>query len=948
LHFSGRTAQHYRSTTLKQGRLLATFGVLLVSAGIASSAFAQNQDIIRKGDAVVTGFSGMVQWPNPKGTKKVDYQVINLQGVSLQVFELAQMFGADEAKLVKAPRNTSISAAKIGQVFGVTLDDGVDAKGEQRAPNIYATATSAFGLQLVRVTKQQIDRSKSGGPNAKWMQGMFGTRLGGGPGSIWKIDGSTGAVSLFANVKYDGQDNTGPALGNIAFDARSRRLFVSDLQTGMIHALDLKGDEIDLYDHGAQGRAAQGLNPSAFDPAVRVSITSSKFKSDDPSTWGFASLDRRVWGVAVYDKRLYYSVARGPEIWSIGVTADGTFAKDPRLEIEVKAKSDDPISDIAFDDNGSLFLSQRGQTISSYDFSVLAKSNTASVLRYTRKRLPDGSVVWDKSPAEYAIGFADSNKNTNGGIALGYGYYPDGAIRYDACKQMLWSTGEQLRRNLKHASRLGTPEIVNGLQAMQKTLVKPANAPPFQTYYIDFDNVFNDARSRGHIGDVEIWSACPSSKTAASYPTGWKPRVPGQPYVRIRKSCSAAALGGKMLCRVTLTNFGGGAPADRVGFEDIAKTVFGPAGANGPLTLLSADGDDSRWDCSYLPATTLECWLPGSALTPGKQRSVDVVVDVSPISGKSGWRIKNSATLSSTGETATVFASNDVEVTKSGPATCRAGSVCTFQITINNYGVQTFYSDLSFVDDLTISGAPASGVTVAGVYPSQGCALASSGVLPANWTCEVAVPANDFKTFYVDMMIPVSAGPAAGTVPARNCALAAPPGLALVGGQLPGNVLGAALAATNISSNSPGTACHDFDVSAPNTVSPGPQGPQVNPPSLPQWPQPWSCNGQPTFTVTSVSPSSFSTAGVPVTFEYTIENTTNCEIKAFRIDESLPMFQAAICGSPTVQVVPPGAPTWGDWWGTLRPNQVANCSSLYVTPNVKHDIVNNVRVDSKW
>ena len=88
-------------------------------------------------------------------------------------------------------------------------------------------------------------------------------------------------------------------------------------------------------------------------------------------------------------------------------------------------------------------------------------------------------------------------------------------------------------------------------------------------------------------------------------------------------------------------------------------------------------------------------------------------------------------------------------------------------------------------------------------------------------------------------------------------------------------------------------------------------------------------------------------AGRPY-FEYAIENTTNCEIKAFRIDESLPMFQAAICGAPTAKVVPPGPPTWGDWWGTLRPNEVAKCSSLYITPNVQFNIINNIQVDSKW
>lgn len=44
---------------------------------------------------------------------------------------------------------------------------------------------------------------------------------GGGPGSIWRIDGTTGEVRLFANVMLDGAANSGPALGGLAFDARS-------------------------------------------------------------------------------------------------------------------------------------------------------------------------------------------------------------------------------------------------------------------------------------------------------------------------------------------------------------------------------------------------------------------------------------------------------------------------------------------------------------------------------------------------------------------------------------------------------------------------------------------------------------------------------------------------------------------------------------------------------
>ena len=50
----------------------------------------------------------------------------------------------------------------------------------------------------------------------------------GGPGSIWKIDGVTAAVSLFANVTLNGAPNSGPALGGLVFDPDSKSLLVAD------------------------------------------------------------------------------------------------------------------------------------------------------------------------------------------------------------------------------------------------------------------------------------------------------------------------------------------------------------------------------------------------------------------------------------------------------------------------------------------------------------------------------------------------------------------------------------------------------------------------------------------------------------------------------------------------------------------------------------------------
>ena len=96
-------------------------------------------------------------------------------------------------------------------MFGVALDSDT----ANRTPNIYVTRRRSTGC---RSSPRTARRLVKGEPGARWMPGQFGVDKGGGPGSIWKIDGATGAVSLFANIKHDGKDNAGPGLGGIAYD----------------------------------------------------------------------------------------------------------------------------------------------------------------------------------------------------------------------------------------------------------------------------------------------------------------------------------------------------------------------------------------------------------------------------------------------------------------------------------------------------------------------------------------------------------------------------------------------------------------------------------------------------------------------------------------------------------------------------------------------------------
>ncbi|HEY6255496.1 MAG TPA: hypothetical protein VIY51_06840 [Xanthobacteraceae bacterium] len=483
----------------------ALFGLAAIDVG---PAHAQGTPaILIDGNAVVTGFSG-TQPPLPDAASVPDQTIIDLNGPSARIVDLQSPGAPPQAQLLTAPKPFTVFASQVGQVFAVALDNATP-------PNIYLAATSSYGLPIVAPAPGGFTRAKAGGPNVSFMSGLFGpAELGGGPGSVWRVDGVTGAVQLFTNVTLDGVANSGPALGGLAFDAGSGTLFAADRETGMIHRFDLSGRERGRFDHGVQGRMAAGLPPVPYDPSTRLDIGNPAFRPDNPATWGYAPLERLVYGLAVRGGRLYYAVADGLQIWSVAISPDGTFGADPHVEIQVSPwDGGSEISKITFDNPGRMLLAERTAPTGAYDFAALAKSGVGRVLRYRNVTPPaGGATVWAPDPDEYAIGFPDELRNANGGIAIGYGYTPNGQIDHVACSAFLWSTGEQLRNAMDPAliARLaaGGPAIVNGLQGNALGLVRPANVPPLQTYFVDYDDSFRDDAARGHMGDIAIPRVC--------------------------------------------------------------------------------------------------------------------------------------------------------------------------------------------------------------------------------------------------------------------------------------------------------------------------------------------------------------------------------------------------------------------------------------------------------
>ncbi len=356
----------------------------------------------------------------------------------------------------------------------------------------------------------------TGGPSAQWMEGQFGE--GGGPGAIWKIDGDTGAVSLFATLP----GNTASGIGGLAYDAAHSQLFASDLDDGNVYRIDLAGNVLEVFDHGSTGRPAAGLD-AVTDDGTAVNITSPSFDTEDPETWALTPAGRRIHALAYQRGRLYYSAAEGPRVWSVGVGDDGAFAGDAQPEVDLPPGSKPhPVTGIAFDNKGSMIVAQRGEQQSRYDYSVFATPRKSRVLRF-RQESPDDPAtpsIWLPEPQEYSIGFPATFQNSAGGITLGHGHEWSGAINPDSCRGTLWATGDALRESNTDRERLaeGGPTDVHGLQGSPVSLVQPANTPPWTSYFIDYDNVTGDGDKAGQVGDVEAFIACPGPEQGGYYP----------------------------------------------------------------------------------------------------------------------------------------------------------------------------------------------------------------------------------------------------------------------------------------------------------------------------------------------------------------------------------------------------------------------------------------------
>jgi hypothetical protein len=576
---------------------MATTAALLLSTPfLLAAALAGAEPIapagLAPGDVAVSGFSGttLAVESLPPGVEPIDKTVIDVEGSSLRIYDLSALGGAPAAQVLSPPVKFSARAKDIGQVFPLVFDSGT----ETGPPNLYAGATSAYGIQIVST---QLDedgtpvRVRNGGPGVRFMDGQFGSLPGAGPGTIYKIDGRTGEVTVLADVSSQGVGNSGPGIGGLAIDPASRTLYASDLDTGFIYRFGLDQNAADLgqFDHGVNGRPTRGLSPVA-DDGKRMDITKPTFKPDSIATYGFTQPDRRVRALAVHAGRLYYAVEEGPEIWSIALNADGSFnAEDVRSELAVKADRPLPVTSIAFDGQGRMVLAQRGLLQSPYDYGAFVEAEPAEVLRYTKEDPDDPATpdIWAPERDSYAVGLGENHKSASGGAALQFAYRSDGSIDLNACYGTLAAT----------ADGLSSDGSGHGLQLNDAGLILPAADPLQRSAFVDYDSRQDKPELLGHVGAVAVFHACAGEGAPPIAGGPGYPPVGGGEFPPVGEGSAFPPVGGGEVPPVA-----GGAPPGLPPIESEPPVVGGPPPGPPGLELhksaVSIDCNQNK-NCTY-------------------------------------------------------------------------------------------------------------------------------------------------------------------------------------------------------------------------------------------------------------------------------------------------------------------------------------------------------------
>ena len=346
----------------------------------------------------------------------------------------------------------SWTRANLGTVFGVVIDDAGD---------IVVTHTIVYGTDTI---------------------GSIG-----GAGSVYRLDGTSGAASELIRLP----NASGAGLGQVDFSCLSNLYYVSNFEDGRVYAIDKSGVVKGTFDH-ATGAVTGALPMGGLD------------EPNDPV--GPADLGERVWAVKAVDGRLVYSLwvedssnpnpARNNEIWSVALDANGLFvANTAQLELNMPQDTVDvtnPVADIAFDANCCMFTAERGM----YGISDTA-AHIGRLLKFCSSK-----AGWSSAPELFYVGQSTFGNNSVGGVDI------EGGVN-----DSVWSIGDALN--------IGNPNIY-GLIGFPS-----AGGDRDNSILLDFDDVYT-TQLKTFYGSIDL--SCVDAITSnCEFTTNAIDCVPGKP-----------------------------------------------------------------------------------------------------------------------------------------------------------------------------------------------------------------------------------------------------------------------------------------------------------------------------------------------------------------------------------------------------------------------------------
>ncbi len=289
--------------------------------------------------------------------------------------------------------------ASLGSIFGVTFDG---------QGNIFVAHSVVYNNDLM---------------------GSLGVSpAGDGRGAIYRIDGTTGAPSLWRTLPQAAGSGAAVGLGNLDFDCERDCLFATDLEDGRIYSINATTGAISAFDHqtnsieaesstGNGNAIAEGPNPGGA--------------SSEPA--GFVGFGNAPYAVKMAGDRLYYSVWENPSttgqtIWSVEVDPIGVFVPGTRrleMTLPLSGTPGQVVADLSFDKHCCMLLAERSLTSPT--------SSSAHRSRAFRACFDAAAAAW--SVDQYDLGAPQQPvdwQNCAGGID-----YIDGALG-----EQSWVTGD--------------------------------------------------------------------------------------------------------------------------------------------------------------------------------------------------------------------------------------------------------------------------------------------------------------------------------------------------------------------------------------------------------------------------------------------------------------------------------------------------------------------------